>query len=147
MNCQQIARMLSARQDGELNPVLEREVESHLRACAACRDEWNGLQRVIGRLRLVPPPAINPFFPARVMACLPTRPAAKYRLLQAAGYALALVIVFTGGFLLQTGAGNRASTVPAVAATFSAVLLEPQDLGLLSVQDATLGLFTESVHE
>jgi predicted anti-sigma-YlaC factor YlaD len=147
MNCQQIARLLSASQDGELTNAREREVQQHLHDCPSCREEWDGLQQLERRLRLVPPPGTDPFFPARVMAFLPTRPAAKYRLLQAAAYALASVIIFTGGFLLQTGAGNRASTVPAAADTFSAVLLEPQDLGLLSVQDATLGLFTEAVHE
>ena len=147
MNCQQIARLLSASQDGELTRAREREVQRHLQDCPACREEWHGLQQLARRLRLVPPPVTDPFFPARVMASLPARPAAKYRLLQASAYALAFVVIFTGGFLLQTGAGSRASTVPAAAATFSAVLLEPQGLGLLSVQDATLGLFAEAVHE
>jgi predicted anti-sigma-YlaC factor YlaD len=146
MNCQRIARMLSARQDGELNPALEREVETHLRDCAACRDEWNGLQRVLGSLRLVPPPASDPFFPTRVMAGLPARSAAGQRVVRAAAYALAFVLIFTGGFFLQTNSPGRSLPGPA-AATFSAVLLEPQDLGLLSVHDDTLNLFAENRHE
>lgn len=146
MNCQRIARMLSARQDGELNPALEREVKSHLRACAACRDEWIGLQRLIGRLRLLPPPASDPFFPTRVMAALPARSAGGLRFLRAVAYALVFVLIVAGGFFLQMDAGRRSLPGPA-AATFSAVLLEPQDLGLLSIQDDTLSLFAENRHE
>jgi len=146
MNCQRIARMLSARQDGELNPALEREVESHLRDCPACRSEWDGLQRVLGRLRLAQPPASDPFFPTRVMAALPTRSAAGLRFVRAVAYALAFILIFAGGFLLQTNSAGRSLTGPA-AATFSAVLLEPQDLGLLSVHDDTLRLFAENSHE
>jgi len=145
MNCQRIARMLSARQDGELNPALERQVESHLCACAACRDEWNGLQRVIERLRL-PLPASDPFFPTRVMAALPERSTGGLRFLRAVAYALVFVLIVAGGFFLQMDSGSRSLPGPA-AATFSAVLLEPQDLGLLSVHDDTLSLFAENSHE
>ncbi len=146
MNCQRIARMLSARQDGELDPALEREVESHLCACSACRDEWNGLQRVLGRLRLLPPPASDPFFATRVMAALPARSAGGLRFLRAVAYALVFVLIVAGGFFLQMDAGSRSLPGPA-AATFSAVLLEPQDLGLLAVHDDTLSLFAENSHE
>ncbi len=146
MNCQRIARMLSARQDGEMNPAREREVETHLRDCAACRDEWHGLQRVMGRLRLLPPPASDPFFPTRVMAALPARSAGGLRFIRAAAYALAFVLIFAVGFFLETNSASRSLTGPA-AATFSAVLLEPQDFGLLSVHDDTLSLFAENGHE
>jgi len=146
MNCQRIARMLSARQDGELDPALEREVEAHLCACAACRGEWNGLQLVLGRLRLLPPPASDPFFPTRVMAALPARSAGRLRFLRAVAYALVFVLIVAGGFFLQMDSGSRSLPGPA-AATFSAVLLEPQDLGLLSVHDDTLSLFAENSHE
>ncbi|MCU0235989.1 MAG: zf-HC2 domain-containing protein [Acidobacteria bacterium] len=147
MNCQQIARMLSASQDGELTPDLELEVRQHLRGCAVCREEGNRLQQVVRRLRLVPPPAIDPFFPARVMAGLGTRPLAARRLAQAVAYALAFFLIFAAGFALQTGSGRRATAVPAAAATYSSVLLEPQDFGLLSVHDDTLGLFAEAGRE
>ena len=144
MNCQRIARMLSARQDGELNPAREREVESHLRACAACRDEWSGLQRLIDRLRVLPTPANDPFFPARVMAGL--RPAgAGSRLLPAAAYALVFAAIFLAGFLLQvSGSGPAPERAP--AASFSAVLLEPHDLGLLAVHENTMDLFNGGDH-
>jgi anti-sigma factor RsiW len=146
MNCQRIARMLSARQDGELNPALEREVESHLHDCAACRTEWSGLQRLIGRLRQLPPPASDPFFSTRVMAALPARSAGGLRFLRAVAYALVFVLIVAGGLFLQTEVGSRTLPGPA-AATFSAVLLEPQDLGLLAVHDDTLRLFADNSHE
>lgn len=147
MNCQQIARWLSASQDGELSQDLELKVRRHLSGCSACREEWNGLQQVVRSLRLVPPPAIDPFFSARVMAGLKERPVAARRLVQAAAYALAFFLIFAAGFALQTAAGGSAAAGPSAAATYSSVLLEPQDLGLLSVHDDTLGLFTEAGRE
>ena len=89
----------------------------------------------------------EPFFPTRVMAGLRARPAGKARLLQAAAYALVFATIFLAGFLLQTSANGRATVAPAAPTTFSAVLLEPQDLGLLAVHDDTLGLFNGGDHE
>jgi anti-sigma factor RsiW len=140
MNCQSVTRVLSACQDGELDPTLRQEVESHLKGCRACRAEWDGLQELVRRLRLSAPPTIDPFFPDRVMASLRPAGAGKFRLLPAAAYALVFAAIFLAGFLLQTSGGGQAPTPPP-AATYSAVLLEPQDLGLLSVQEDTLKLF------
>jgi len=145
MNCQRVTRVLSACQDGELDPTLRREAESHLEGCRSCRAEWDGLQELVRRLRLSPPPAIDPFFPARVMAGLKSADAKRFRLLPAAAYALAFTAIFLAGFLLQTVGGGQAPLQP-LAATYSAVLLEPQGLGLLSVQEDTLKLFNGSDH-
>jgi anti-sigma factor RsiW len=147
MSCQRMIRMLSARQDGELSPDRERGLELHLHDCAACRDEWQALQQVVQGLRLAQPPAVDPFFPTRVMAGLPARPAGHTRLIQAAAYGLAFAMIFAGGLFLQVAANNQPAAGRAIAPTFSAVLLESQDLGLLSVQDATLSLFEENAHE
>jgi anti-sigma factor RsiW len=141
MNCQSVTRVLSACQDGELDPALRREVDRHLEGCPCCRAEWDGLQELDRRLRLSPPPSIDPFFPARVMAGLPPAAAKKYRLLPAAVYALVFAAIFLAGFLLQTAGGGPAPAEILPDATFSAVLLEPQDLGLLAVQEDTLKLF------
>jgi anti-sigma factor RsiW len=146
MNCQRVTRLLSACQDGELAPALRQEVEHHLQGCRACRAEWDGLQELFQRLRLSPPPTIDPFFPTRVMAGLRFRPAKKLGLLQAAAYAVVFVTIFLTGFLLQTSAGAQAPAERLPEATFSAVLLEPQDLGLLAVQEDTLKLFNGSDH-
>jgi anti-sigma factor RsiW len=141
MNCQSVMRVLSACQDGELDPARRREVASHLEGCPSCRAEWDGLQELARRLRLSPPPAIDPFFPARVMAGLRPAPAKKYRLLPAAAYALVFAAIFLAGFLLQTAGSVQAPAEILPDATFSAVLLEPQDFGLLAVQEDTLKLF------
>lgn len=147
MSCQRMIRMLSVRQDGELSPERERRLEAHLRGCDACRAEWLALQRVVHGLRLAQPPAVDPFFPARVMAALPVRPAARTRLVQAAAYVLTFAMIFAGGLFLQVSSVVRPAVVPAAAPTYSAVLLESQDLGLLSVQDDTLNLFAGGGHE
>jgi anti-sigma factor RsiW len=146
MNCRSVTRMLSACQDGELDPVRRQEVEGHLRGCRACRAEWDKLQELARRLRLSPPPTIDPFFPTRVMAGLRLKPAGKFRLLPAAAYSLVFAAIFIAGFLLQTSGGGQSPAQPLPAATFSSVLLEPQDLGLLAVQDETLKLFNGSDH-
>ncbi len=146
MNCQRVIPVLSACQDGEIDPALGREVELHLQECPSCRAEWDGLQELVQRLRLAQPPVDDPFFPARVMAGLRARPAMKTRLLQAAAYALVFVTIFLTGFLLQTSAGSRTSSEPLPAATFSAVLMEPQGLGLMAVHDDTLSLFNGRDH-
>jgi anti-sigma factor RsiW len=138
MSCQTITRMLSAFQDGELEPPRRREVERHLHDCAACRRELDGLRELERRLRLEPAPAADPFFTGRVMANLRPLPAARRRWLPAAAYALVFAAVFLAGFALQT-----ATAAPAAAsATFSSVLAEPQQLGLLAVQDDTMRLFS-----
>jgi len=146
MNCQNASRWLSAFQDGELAPPLAQEAARHLQDCRACRAEWQGLQEVVGNLRFLPPPAIDPFFPSRVMAGLSGQPTGKLRLLPAAGYALVFATIFLAGFLLQTAGSGQASAEPLPASTFSAVLLETRDLGLMAVHEDTLKLFNGSDH-
>lgn len=139
MNCRRITRLLSPWQDGELDPALGREVERHLRGCAACSGRWAALGELRQRLLRVPPPADDPFLPARVMARLQARPVRGGRLLRAAAWAAVFAAVFVGGFLLQTAIAPGAATAP--AASYSSVLLEPQEFGLLSVHDDFLDLF------
>jgi len=146
MNCQRVIRSLSACQDGELDPALSRQVEGHLENCRACRAEWDGMQELVGRLRLSPPPALDPFFSARVMDGLRPGTVKPFRLLSAAAYALIFVAVFLAGFLLQTSAGGPTPSASPAAATYSAVLLEPQELGLLAVHEDTLKLFSGRDH-
>jgi anti-sigma factor RsiW len=144
MNCQRVNQVLSAYQDGELDPALGHEVDLHLQGCPACHAEWDGLQKLVQHLRLVQPPVVDPFFSTRVMAGLQARPEKKFRLLQAAAYALIFVMIFLTGFFLQTSTASRAAEKSLTAATFSTVLLEPQGFGLMSVHDDTLNLFNES---
>jgi predicted anti-sigma-YlaC factor YlaD len=145
MNCPKVIRLLSPFQDGELAPDLELGVKQHLLKCPGCRAEWDGVQEVLGGLRRLPAPAADPFFPTRVMAGLRAAPAKKLHLLQAAAYALVFAAIFLSGFLLQLSSNSQAAAkIP--TATYSAVLLEPQALGLMTVQDDTLALFSGSDH-
>lgn len=141
MNCKKAIRSLSACQDGELSPATKREVEAHLRGCPACRAEWRGLQGVVAKLRALPAPDVDPFFPARVMAVLPGARPGKFRLLPAAAYALAFLAIFIGGFFLQLTSDGGAVQAQPRAESFSSVLLENQDLGLLAIHEKTLALF------
>ncbi len=147
MNCKKVFRLLSVCQDGELDAVLEQQVESHLRDCQHCRSEWQGLQELVGSLQCLPPPASDPYFPARVMAGLPAARAGKLRLLPAIAYALVFLTIFLSGFLLQLSYNNTVGAEKPQAVTFTAVLLENQDLGLLAVHDNTLALFDGNDHE
>lgn len=146
MNCQRVTRLLSACQDGELDPALRQEVDRHRLGCRACRAEWESLRELDRRLRLSPPPTSDPFFPARVMAGLRPAAAKSFRLLPAAAYALVFAAIFLAGFLLQTAGSGQAPAEILPDATFSAVLLEPQDFGLLAVQEDTLKLFNGGDH-
>ncbi len=141
MNCRRITKLLSPWQDGELDPALGREVERHLRGCPACRGRWDALGELRQRLLRVPPPADDPFLPARVMARLRARPLRGGRRLRAAAWAAVFAAVFAGGFLLQTSIEPGAAPAAEPAASYSSVLLEPQEFGLLSVHDDFLDLF------
>jgi len=146
MNCRKIVRRLSAFQDGELAPALERQIGMHLRECAACSREFAAMSRLREQLLRLPPAAVDPYFPGRVMALLPARQTPARRLLRAVSWAALFIAVFLGGFLLQTSAGATAAGGSLPAATFSSVLLEPLDLGLLAVHDDTLELLTGGDH-
>lgn len=139
MNCRRITRLLSPWQDGELDPALGQEVERHLRGCPACGRRWTALDELQQRLLRVPPPADDPFLSARVMARLQARPAPGGRLLRAAAWAAVFAAFFAGGLLLQTSIAP--GTAPAPAASYSSVLIEPQEFGLLDVHDDFLDLF------
>jgi anti-sigma factor RsiW len=141
MNCKKAFRLLSAYQDGELASGLNREMEAHLQGCLACRSEWQGLQGVVAGLRVLPAPDVDPFFTPRVMAGLPAAGPGKFRLLPAAAYALVFLAIFIGGFFLQLSSDGNAAVLPPKAATYSSVLLENQDLGLLAIHENTLALF------
>jgi predicted anti-sigma-YlaC factor YlaD len=135
-------RRLSAFQDKELAAPQVRQVELHLRECGACRAEWDALRDLEQRLLGLPPAAVDPFFSTRIMAGLRPRPAGKNRLLQAAAFAALFITVFLAGFFLQKSALDRQDAERLPAVTFTSVLLERQDLGLLTVQEDTLRQFT-----
>ena len=46
MKCSQVEKRLSAFQDGELDPQEEMRVKDHLERCSACRDRYEGMEKV-----------------------------------------------------------------------------------------------------
>jgi len=123
------------------------ELERHLENCAGCRSELAAYEGLLDTLRRRTTPVPAPGFSARIMANVPVRPERKFRLLPALAYTLALLMIGVGGFLLEISVNGQPATVLQPATTFSAVLAESRDLGLLAVQDSTLELFNGAHHE
>ena len=46
MKCSQVEKRLSAFQDGELDPQEQERVKGHLESCSACRDRYEGMEKV-----------------------------------------------------------------------------------------------------
>jgi anti-sigma factor RsiW len=147
MKCRRITRLLSPWQDGELDAALGEELERHLLGCPACRGRCDALRELRRRLLLQPPPADDPFLPARVMARLQARPLRPRPLARAAAWAAVFAAVFAGGFLLQTSLAPGAAPEPEPAASYSSVLLESREFGLLAVHDDFLDLFSGGGNE
>jgi anti-sigma factor RsiW len=142
MNCMKARSRLSVYQDGELELQPSRALESHLESCAFCRAELNALKQTVVTLRRLTPATADAGFSARIMAGLRTRPEKKLRLLPSLAYTLALLAICIGGFLLEISANGQPAAATQTATTFSSVLSESRNLGLLAVQDSTLELFS-----
>jgi anti-sigma factor RsiW len=143
MNCKKVIPRLSAYQDGELSGGWSRELERHLESCAACQSELAALNGLVGNLCRLTPPAAAPEFFSRIMAGLPIKPEKKHSLLPSLAYTLALLVIFIGGFLLEISFNGQPAAAPQAATTFSAVLTENREMGLLAVQDSTLELLSD----
>jgi hypothetical protein len=168
MNCENVCLRLSAYQDKELSLLQSQDLERHLESCAACQVELKALNELLSRLGRLATPAPAPDFSSRIMAGLLTRPEKKYRLLPSLvpyskfstifkkkicylrdlyceamlAYTLACLMIFISGFLLEISLNVQPAIVPQPTTTFSAVLAESRDLGLLAVQDSTMELFS-----
>jgi len=142
MKCKKARSRLSAYQDGELELQPSQALESHLGYCAACRAELNELRQTVGALRRLTAATVDAGFSTRIMAGLRKRPEKNLRLLPSLAYTLALLAIFIGGFLLEISANGQPADAPQTAMTFSSVLSESRNLGLLAVQDSTLELFS-----
>jgi len=68
MNCHEAQTQLSEYLDGELDPLRNKSVESHLLACPVCRAEADGLADCIRQVAQLPPVDPPPGFAQRVMA-------------------------------------------------------------------------------
>lgn len=138
---------LSAFQDGELGLQPARQLKQHLENCAPCRAELEALNQVVDSMKCMSPIAVEPAFPALIMSALQARPQRGFRLLPSLAYTLALLMIFVSGFLLEMSANGQPPSAPQPVMTFSTVLTESRNLGLLAVQDSTLELFSGGLHE
>lgn len=55
LNCNQCLEMLDAFHDMELTSAEAKQVEEHLAGCGACREELNQIERMVERLKSLPP--------------------------------------------------------------------------------------------
>ncbi|MBN1673139.1 MAG: zf-HC2 domain-containing protein [Kiritimatiellae bacterium] len=74
MRCARIEEYLHAYMDGELPPMPRRQVEEHMKACAACRAHVQALWALDATLRAVPLPEASDALTARILAA-----ASEYR--------------------------------------------------------------------
>ncbi|MDZ7393069.1 MAG: zf-HC2 domain-containing protein [candidate division KSB1 bacterium] len=108
MTCKQVQCRLSAFMDGQLDAGLAREVAEHLEACGECAAELMRLQRVWALLGDLPPVQAPPFFAARVMARIVSRPRGAVRRLAELFLARPLVpIAVSAGILAGVLMGSR----------------------------------------
>ena len=147
MNCKRVRLLLSAFQDRELSAQQAGQIENHLENCAVCQSEWEALKDLVGNLCRLTSLAPAPDFSSRIMVGLRTRPEKKFRLLPSLAYTLACLMIFISGFLLEISANGQPATAAQPPTTFSAVLAESRELGLLAVHDSTLELFSGDDHE
>ena len=74
MNCRQVETLLIGYLDGRARAAEHREVEAHLKACAACRaraEEFHRLRGVLDQLPAIEP---SPSFDARLRARIAAEP-------------------------------------------------------------------------
>ena len=142
MKCKKVCLRLSAYQDGELSLPQSRELEHHLQNCPSCLVEWQSLQELVGMLVQLTPTTAQPDFSSRIMLGLRGQPEKKYRLLPSLAYTLACLMIVASVFLLEISSNGQPATAPQLNTTFSAVLSESRDMGLLAVQESTMELLS-----
>ena len=118
MKCRHVKKMISQYLDDELSPSRKREIESHIRCCASCRDALEEAQTLHGLFSSAERFPAPYGFAARVLANLDEKEASRipsllgFRplFLRAAQVALALVVMTIGilsGSLLLTERTDR----------------------------------------
>lgn len=138
---------LSAYLDRQLEPARMAEVEAHLVACEACREELASLEQTVLWLRQLPPVRLPRSFVIPVAKPAPQRATTLgwtygyLRLATALAMAL-LVLVVSGDLFLQFGLGPQAP-----AALPAPVAMQPAEFGIKAVptepSELTLGLAGE----
>ena len=68
MECREVLGYLSPYLDGELEPGLAGVVQGHLKECAGCRSELEGLRQADAWIRAMPVPAAGPELTERILS-------------------------------------------------------------------------------
>jgi len=160
MMCDEVSAYLSRYQDNELDPAARAQIDTHLQACAACREKLLQLEAVTTRVKQLPVVEAGPYFTTQVMgkimekekksrwlAWLPL-PSSSPSLLKAV-YTVVFIIFLLLGVWVNMKTGSPASNFPGSGDTgqdrqqelqMVRVLVESQDLSLINVQDKTLAM-------
>ena len=157
MNCKRIRPLLSAYQDGELDPAQRAEIETHLAACPDCARTLDGYrslgQDIRGLPGVRPPAGMQAEFETRLhklsaSPLLGARALGMRRALAAAAFALALVALAFGVYAvlqqmqLPAGGVTVATTYPEDGATdvpldANLAITFAQAMNRASVEEAT----------
>jgi ferric-dicitrate binding protein FerR (iron transport regulator) len=91
MNCEDARKLVSAHVDGELRDDRRWDLEDHLRECAACRREADGMRHMASLLTSALP-SFPPTLPDRILESLPERSHPQIVSLRWAAVAAAAII-------------------------------------------------------
>ncbi len=160
MMCDKATAYLSRYQDNELDPAARAQLDTHLQACAACREELLQLEAVTTRVKQLPVVEAGPYFTARVMGKVMEKekksrwlawfplPSSSPSFLKAV-YTVVFIVFLLLGVWVNMKTGSPASNFPASGDAgqdrqqelqMVRVLVESQDLSLINVQDKTLAM-------
>jgi anti-sigma factor RsiW len=70
MNCERVKELFADRLVGRLDETARAEVDSHLTACASCREETRSLQALWAKLALLPEAEPGPALDSRFHSML-----------------------------------------------------------------------------
>ena len=160
MMCNEANTYLSRYQDNELDPAARAQIDTHLQACAACREELLQLEAVTTRVKQLPVVEAGPYFTTQVMGKIMEKekksrwlawfplPSSSPSFLKAV-YTVVFIIFLLLGVWVNMKTGSPASNFPASGDTeqdrqqelqMVRVLVESQDLSLINVQDKTFAM-------
>ncbi len=160
MMCDKAIAYLSRYQDNELDPAARAQIDTHLQACAACREELLQLEAVTTRVKQLPVVEAGPYFTTQVMGKIMEKekksrwlawfplPSSSPSFLKAV-YTVVFIIFLLLGVWVNMKTGSPASNFPASGDTAQdrqqelqmvRLLVESQDLSLINVQDKTFAM-------
>lgn len=145
MNCQQMQKLMSRFQDGELPAELKSEALLHLESCPDCSAELAAYEKVRDGLLLLPVHEPSPGFAAGVMGRIHSAPKRRRFWIPVFAYSLLFLLVFAAGFFLSPK--QKSYAIEISEQTLTAALMESQSMHLYAIQDQTFPIFSGAHHE